>query len=96
MAYLQGCDAPAPATPTSTIDAHEAIRLLQSACSNRAIRLALERLLRQPREQRKLLAEAWANEMRTNHASAEFVHAVHSLAHDDVAAQAAGSLFRHA
>jgi len=97
MAYLSGFEVAAPTLSASAGDtadeAHASIRLLQLACSNRAIRRALESLLRQPREQRRHLVEVWASEMRAHNASTELVHAIASLAHDEVAARASDSLF---
>ena len=94
MASLSVSDIPPPAESAGVDDAHDAIGLLRSACSSRAIHKAMERLLTQPGEQRRLLVEAWVCEMRVNRAEPTFVQAVHSLMDDDVAERAFESIFQ--
>ncbi len=74
-------------------DVEQFILLLQTACGNRAIHKALERLLSQPAEQRQALIRTWVSDMVSNKATVEFIHAVSSLADDGVAARAYATIF---
>lgn len=79
--------------PASVGDVDRFIQLLQTACDNRAVHKALERLLSQPGEQRKLLVHTWVTDMRANNAPRDFVHAVACLKDDGVADKAYEVIF---
>lgn len=84
-----------PPAPPSAGDIDKSLGLLRTACNNRAVHKALERLLSQPTEQRQALVRVWVSDMLANKASCEFIHAVASLAEDSVADRAYEAIFGH-
>ena len=70
------------------------VTLLRSACDNRTVNDALEKLLALPDEQRRVLLHNWVSDLIVKQAPKEFIEAVACLLDDAVAEKTYEVIFK--